>query len=76
MSIVFIIILLFLFLQGYDNYLKYLTPYFYGIENIGIFIGSLHDVEFIKLLRNIIMMALYTTLFLSMGLFAIKRRDL
>ncbi|MCD4843470.1 MAG: hypothetical protein K8R25_03180 [Methanosarcinales archaeon] len=56
--------------------MKYLTPYFYGIENIGIFIGSLHDVEFIKLLRNIIMMALYTTLFLSMGLFAIKRRDL
>ena len=76
MSIVFITILLFLFLQGHGNYLKYLTPYLYGIENIGIFRGSLHEVEFIKLLRNIFMMILYSALFLSMGLSAIKRRDL
>ena len=76
MSIVFIIILLFLFLQGYDNYLKYLTPYFYGIENIGILRGSLQDVEFIKLLKNIFIIILYITLFLSMSLSAIKRRDL
>lgn len=76
MSIVFIIILLFLFLQGYDNCLKYLTPYFYGIESIGILRGSLQDVEFIKLLKNIFMIILYSTLFLSMSLSAIKRRDL
>jgi len=56
--------------------LKYLTPYFYGIENIGILRGSLHEVEFIKLLKNIFIMILYTTLFLSMSLSAIKRRDL
>jgi len=76
MSIVFIVILLFLFLQGYDNYLKYLTPYFYGIENIGILRGSLQDVEFIKLLQNIFIMLLYSILFISMSLSAIKRRDL
>ena len=76
MSIVFVIILLFLLLQGHSNYLKYLTPYFYGIENIGIFRGSSHNVEFIKLLKNIFIMILYTALFLSMSLSAIKRRDL
>lgn len=76
MSIVFIIILLFLFLQGYGNYLKYLTPYFYGIENIGILRGSLQDVEFIKLLTNTFIMILYSILFLSMSLSALKRRDL
>ena len=76
MSIVFIMILLFLFIQGYNNYLKCLTPYFYGIENIGILRGSLQDVEFSKLLKNIFMMILYIALSLSMSLSAIKRRDL
>lgn len=76
MSIVFSGILFFFLVQGNDNYLKYLTPYYYGIKNIGLFVVSQHEIEFISIFKNIFAMVIYITIFLSMSLFAIKRKDL
>ncbi len=76
MSGVFLGILIFALFKGNDNFLKYLTPYFYGISNIGLFSGSTHKFEFIELFKNIFFMIIYNSVFLSLTSIAIKRRDL
>ncbi|MDY0388202.1 MAG: ABC transporter permease [Methanolobus sp.] len=76
MSVVFLGILVFLFFQGDDSYLKYLTPYFYGVQNMKILSGFTNEIEYTKVLTSIFSMLLYKTVFLSMSLVALKRRDL
>jgi len=76
MSIVFLGILFFFLIQGNDSFLKYFTPYFYGIKNINTFGGSLQNIEYLKLFKNTFALIIYETIFLSMSLFAFKRRDL
>ncbi|ABE52935.1 ABC transporter permease [Methanococcoides burtonii] len=76
MAFVFLGSLVFIFLQGDDNYLKYLTPYFYGVKNMGILSGFPDEIEYTEVLKSIFAMLIYTTAFLSMSLAALKRRDL
>ena len=76
MSIVFLGILFFLLIQGNDSFLKYFTPFSYGINNIGFFGKSTHVIDFYALFKNTFAMIIYEIIFLSMSLFAIKRRDL
>ncbi len=76
MSGVFLGILIFAFFKGNGNFLKYLTPYFYGISNIELFGGLTHNFEFFELLKTIFLMIVYNSVFLSLASIAIKRRDL
>lgn len=76
MSIVFMGILFLFLIQGDDSFLKYFTPYYYGIINIGFFGKSSHVIDFYALFKNTFAMIIYGTIFLSMSLFAFKRRDL
>jgi ABC-type transport system involved in multi-copper enzyme maturation permease subunit len=76
MSMIFLGILIFFFLQGHDNYLKYLTPFFYGTKNIDLITGFPVGAEYLTVFESLFSMFLYILVFLSMSLLAIKRRDL
>lgn len=76
MSMIFLGILIFFFLQGQDNYLKYLTPFFYGVKNIDLITGFPVGAGYLTVFESLFSMLLYMLVFLSMSLLAIKRRDL
>jgi len=76
MSMIFLGILIFFFLQGHDNYLKYLTPFFYGVKNIDLIKGFPIRDGYLTVFESLFSMFLYMLVFLSMSLLAIKRRDL
>lgn len=76
MSIMFLGILVYFFLQGHNNYLKYITPFFYGVENVD-FIKSFSVKDgYLRICKNLFSMILYILAFLSISIIAIKRRDL
>ncbi|AKB81822.1 hypothetical protein MSBR3_1244 [Methanosarcina barkeri 3] len=76
MSAVFLGILIFFILQGHDNYLKYLTPFYYGAKNIDLMTGFPVGAGYLTVFESLFSMFLYMLVFLSMSLLAIKRRDL
>lgn len=76
MSAVFLGILIFFFLQGGESYLKYITPYYYGIKNMEFMKGFSVESGYLTVFESLFSMVLYISVFLSMSLVAIKRRDL
>lgn len=76
MSIVFLGILIYFFLQGHNTYLKYITPFFYGIENMSFINSFSVKAGYLKFCESLFSMFLYILVFLSTSLVAIKRRDL
>lgn len=76
MSVIFLGILIYLFLQGYNNYLRYITPFFYGVKNIELIKSFSVESGYIRIFESLFSMCLYISVFLSMSLAAIKRRDL
>jgi ABC-2 type transport system permease protein len=76
MSIVFLGILIYFFLQGHNDYIKYITPFFYGIENMNFIKSFSVKDEYLRIYESIFSMLLYILVFLSTSLVAIKRRDL
>ncbi|MDD2439646.1 MAG: ABC transporter permease [Methanosarcinaceae archaeon] len=76
MSLVFLGILIYFYLQGGESLLKYLSPYSYGIDNLKILKESQIKTEFTGFFKNLFFLFLYTLSFLSLSLFAMKRRDL
>ncbi|WP_440948954.1 ABC transporter permease subunit [Methanosarcina sp. T3] len=75
MSAVFLGILIFFYLQGHDDYLKYITPFYYGIKNMEFMKGFPVEGGYLKVFESPVSMFLYMLAFLSMSLVAIKRRD-
>ncbi|AKB36906.1 hypothetical protein MSSAC_2316 [Methanosarcina siciliae C2J] len=75
MSVVFLGILIFFILQGNESYLKYITPFFYGIKNMEFMKGFPVERGSLKVFENLVSMFLYILVSLSMSLVAIKRRD-
>ncbi|MDI9395263.1 MAG: ABC transporter permease [Euryarchaeota archaeon] len=76
MSVVFLGILIFFILQGNESYLKYITPFFYGIKNLEFMKGFPAGAGYFTVFESLFSMLLYILVFLSMSLLAIKRRDL
>jgi ABC-2 type transport system permease protein len=76
MSVVFLGILIFFFLQGNESYLKYITPYFYGVRNMESLKDFPVETGYLWIFESLLSMFLYISVFLSMSLVAIKRRDL
>ncbi|AKB41110.1 hypothetical protein DU80_06435 [Methanosarcina mazei] len=76
MSVVFLGILIFFILQGNESYLKYITPFFYGIKNMEFMKGFPVGAGYLTAFESLFSMFLYILVFLSMSLLAIKRRDL
>ncbi|MDD2341032.1 MAG: ABC transporter permease [Methanosarcina sp.] len=76
MSAVFLGILIFFFLQGDESYLKYFTPYYYGIKNIEFMKSFPVEAGYLKIFESLCSMLLYMLVFLFMSLAAINRRDL
>ncbi|AKB23860.1 hypothetical protein MSMTP_0391 [Methanosarcina sp. MTP4] len=76
MSAVFLGILIFFFLQGSESYLKYITPYFYGIINLEFLKDFQVETGYLRVFESLLSMFLYISVFLSISLIAIKRRDL
>jgi ABC-2 type transport system permease protein len=75
MSVVFLGILIFFILQGNESYLKYITPFFYGIKNMEFMKGFPVEAGYLTVFESLFSMFLYILVFLSMSLVAIKRRD-
>ncbi|AKB77000.1 hypothetical protein MSHOH_0517 [Methanosarcina horonobensis HB-1 = JCM 15518] len=75
MSVVFLGILIFFILQGNESYLKYITPFYYGIKNMEFMKGFPVESEYLKVFESLLSIFLYMLVFLSMSLVAIKRRD-
>jgi len=75
MSVVFLGILIFFTSQGNESYLKYITPFFYGIKNIEFMKGLPVEAGYLTVFESLFSMFLYILVFLSMSLVAIKRRD-
>lgn len=75
MAAVFLGILIFFTLQGDGTYLKYITPFFYGIKNMEFMKDFPVEGDYLKVFENLFSMLLYILVFLSMSLIAIKRRD-
>lgn len=76
MCIVFTGILLFFFFKGDGSYLKYATPFFYGVSNIELLENFSLNTGAARIFQNILSMIIYISVFLSLSLSAIKRRDL
>ncbi|AKB49597.1 hypothetical protein MSBRW_0344 [Methanosarcina barkeri str. Wiesmoor] len=75
MSVVFLGILIFFISQGNESYLKYITPFFYGIKNMEFMKGFPVEAGYLAVFESLFSMFLYILVFLSMSLVAIKRRD-
>lgn len=75
MSVVFLGILIFFISQGNESYLKYITPFFYGIKNMEFMKGFPVETGYLAVFESLFSMFLYILVFLSMSLVAIKRRD-
>jgi|GEM_PF-969310 len=75
MSAIFLGILIFFISQGDESYLKYLTPFFYGIKNTEFMKDFPVEGGYLKVFESLFSMFLYILVFLSMSLVAIKRRD-
>lgn len=75
MSVVFLGILIFFISQGNESYLKYITPFFYGIKNMEFMKGFPVEAGYLTVFESLFSMFLYILVFLSMSLVAIKRRD-
>lgn len=76
MSTIFLGILIFFFLKGDSNYLKFLTPFYYGANNIDFMTDFSFKAGYFRILESLFSMLLYISVYLSMSLVAIKRRDL
>lgn len=76
MSIMFLGILIYFFLQGHNTYLKYITPFFYGAENVDFIKSFSVKVGYLRICESLFSMLLYILVFLSTSIIAIKRRDL
>lgn len=76
MSAIFLGILIFFISQGDESYLKYITPFFYGIKNMEFMKDFPVEGGYLKIFENLFSMFLYILVFLSMSLVAVKRRDL
>jgi ABC-2 type transport system permease protein len=75
-SAIFLGILIFFYLKGDSNYLKFLTPFYYGANNIDFMTDFSFKAEYLRILESLFSMLLYISVYLSMSLVAIKRRDL
>ena len=76
MSTIFLGILIFFFFKGDSNYLKFLTPFYFGANNIKFMTDFSFKAGYLKILESLFSMLLYISVYLSMSLVAIKRRDL
>ncbi len=75
-SAVFLVILISFYLRGDESYLEYITPYFYGVKNLELMKSLSVGSGYLTAFESLFSMLLYTLVFLSMSLIAIKRRDL
>ncbi|SFM50507.1 ABC transporter permease [Methanolobus profundi] len=76
MSAILLGITIYFFMQGGNEYLRYLTPPYYAFAVSGTMKNTTGEIDYFNMIRNLVSMLLFIVATLSIDILTFKRRDL